>query len=218
MREWLGPEDDELHHAFRKVFGSSGSDFGSQSIGLGGLSDGNRGVQWNAWIEPGSGERWAGVNLEGMKYDRYPVARLIQGELKSPTLPSLAESIEGADRIMLLWARDFWRAGSRPKIVERDIHPTPIRLNLLGKEEWRRALEEALACLDETRNYQGWATQQVTEISRKGEQTRTGKVAPHLKFKVEKQRDHSWESFLQETKLRMQPLYDWVAERTTPAP
>jgi hypothetical protein len=69
MLNWLGLEGDELRWAFRRVFGVHGREFGSPSIRLGGLSDGNDGVQWNAWIDRERRGDWAGVNLEGMKYD-----------------------------------------------------------------------------------------------------------------------------------------------------
>jgi hypothetical protein len=146
------------------------------------------------------------------------VARLIQRELKEPIFPALARTIEGADRIVLLWTRDFWQATARPRIVESDIHPTPKFLAELDEDDWRRSLEGALACLDETRSYQGRATQQVTVISKDGRSSRDGPVSPHLKLKVAAEGDHSWESFLAETRLQLQPLYDWATERAKPAP
>ena len=55
-------------------------DFGSPSRGVLGISDGNEGVQWNAGYRPGDGFVRLGVNLEGMRYDDWPVARLIEQE------------------------------------------------------------------------------------------------------------------------------------------
>jgi len=43
-----------------------------------GTSDGNEGVQWNSSYRPGDGFVWLGVNLEGMGYDDWPVARRIE--------------------------------------------------------------------------------------------------------------------------------------------
>lgn len=215
MLEWLGREGEELHRAFRRVFGE-GFPFGSPAIRIGGLSDGNGGVQWNAAFDPQSEKKWVGVNLEGLKYDGWPVARLIRRELESPTLPALARRLDDAERIEVLWARDFWQATARPRILEGQIRPTPIRLSRLGEEAWHRALDGALACLDETRDFLGRATQQVTlESDRRRVE---GPVSPHLTFKLPMEGTHSWESFLQDAKRRMQPLHDWAGERTALTP
>ncbi len=213
MLDWLGKEGEELRHAFQRVFGE-GFPFGSPSIRIGGLSDGNDGVQWNAWFDPRNEEKWAGVNLEGIKYDGWPVARLIRRELEGPTLPALARGMGDAERIEVLWARDFWQATARPRILEGWIRPTPISLGRLGEEAWRRALDGALACLDEGRDHLGRATQQVTlESDRRRVE---GSVSPHLTFKLLMDPPAPWESFLRDAKQRMQPLYDWVEERTAP--
>ena len=65
---------DALKTCFRDVFGCRGREFGSLSRGVLGISDGNEGVQWNAGYYPRDGAVWLGVNLEGMKYDDWPVA------------------------------------------------------------------------------------------------------------------------------------------------
>ena len=60
-------------------------DFGSPFRGVLGISDGNEGVQLNEY-RPGDGFVWLGVNLEGMQYDDWPVARLIERETSRPLL------------------------------------------------------------------------------------------------------------------------------------
>jgi hypothetical protein len=215
MLEWLGSEGEELHRAFRTVFGE-GFPFGSPSLRTGGLSDGGEGVQWSAGLDPQGGRKWVGVNLEGMKYDGWPVARLIRRELDDPTLPGLVRRMDDAERIEVLWARDFWQAAARPRIMEAQIRPTPIPLGRLGEEAWRRALDGALACLDETRDHLGRATQQVTlESSRRRVE---GPVSPHLTFTLAMHAPLPWETFLHDAKPRMQPLHDWVAARAAPLP
>ena len=77
---------DALKSCFRDVFGCRGREFGSLSRGVLGISDGNEGVQWNAGYYPRDGAVWLGVNLEGMKYDDWPVARLIEREISRPLL------------------------------------------------------------------------------------------------------------------------------------
>ena len=64
---------DALKVLFREVFVCRGRDFGSPSRGVLGISDGNEGVQWNAGYYIRDGAVWLGVNLEGMKYDDWPL-------------------------------------------------------------------------------------------------------------------------------------------------
>ena len=75
-----------------------------------GIDDGNQGVQWNAWVSPGS-VGYVGVNLEGQKYDGWPVARLIQRELGSFSLYKVAKTVDQPEQITVRWARDAWGAG-----------------------------------------------------------------------------------------------------------
>ena len=88
------------HHAaalkscFRDVFGGRGGDVGSPCRGVLGISDGNEGVQWNAGYYPRDGAVWLGVNLEGMKYDDWPVARLNRAR-DLPSAPPDPVSPEG---------------------------------------------------------------------------------------------------------------------------
>ena len=77
---------DALKSCFRDVFECRGREFGSLSRGVLGISDGNEGVQWNAGYYPRDGAVWLGVNLEGMKYDDWPVTRLIEREISRPLL------------------------------------------------------------------------------------------------------------------------------------
>ncbi|MDE2795442.1 MAG: hypothetical protein OXL34_11540 [Gemmatimonadota bacterium] len=56
----------------------------ASSRGILGVSDGIEGVQWNAGCRARDGTVWLGVNLEGIKYDDWPVARLIERELSRP--------------------------------------------------------------------------------------------------------------------------------------
>ena len=71
---------DTLKTCFREVFRCRASDFGSPFRGVLCISDGNEGVQRNAGNGPGDGFDWLGVNFEGLKYDDWPVAGLIERE------------------------------------------------------------------------------------------------------------------------------------------
>lgn len=211
MLDWLGGEGVRLQNAFEQVFGGPARAFGKRSTWIGGLSDGQAGVQWNAGFDPRSRRQWIGVNLEGMKYDDWPVARLITRELKQPTLPDLIRRVGDTGHAELLWSRDYWQATSRPPIVEANIVPTPILLRRLSDSAWREALTGALACLDQDRGYHGRAVQSVTLVA--SGRRMEGAVSPHLAFVLPAAEYRSWEPFLREAKAEMQVFYDWTKER-----
>ena len=77
---------EALKSCFRDVFGCRGREFGSPSRGVLGISDGNEGVPMERRVLPRDGAVWLGINLEGMKYDDWPVARLIKREISGPLL------------------------------------------------------------------------------------------------------------------------------------
>ena len=54
-----------------------GRPFGTPRGRYQGVSDNAEGVQWNAGVDREQGSSWLGVNLEGMAYDDWPIARLI---------------------------------------------------------------------------------------------------------------------------------------------
>ena len=204
---WLGAEGEALRVAFSRVFGAKWRPFGSPSLKLGGLSDGREGVQWNVAYDPRDGARWVGVNLEGMAYDDWPIARLIESELKRPTLVGLVRSTAALRDVILVWHRDYWPAQSRVEIQEQEIAPTPIALGDLTEEMWRQSLDGAAACLDARRKRRGRAVQRVTLMSGRVVE---GEVSPHLMFRWMGRAGSDWEAMMRETKGAMQPLHEWA--------
>jgi hypothetical protein len=207
--DWLGKEGEQLREAFVQVFGADPRPFGSRAMQSGGLSDGNEGVQWNAGYDMRDGFRWLGVNLEGLKYRDWPVARLIRRELESPTLPDLIRRVDAEDSVLVWWARDYWQAASRPAIAERVIPPTPIHASHLTTDHWLEALTGAAGCLASSRG--GRASQEVT-LAKSGKRL-TGEVSPHLTIAISSNGPVSWLDFLKQGKAQLQPFYDWAAER-----
>ena len=119
---------DALKSRFRDVFGCRGREFGSLSRGVLGISDGNEGVQWNAGYYPRDGAIWLGVNLEGMKYDDWPVARLIEREISRPLLLTrYRRKVARPDKVTVLWARDAWQYSARRRIKEANVAPRRSR-------------------------------------------------------------------------------------------
>jgi hypothetical protein len=211
MLEWLGSDGEAMRVAFTKVFGSGPRPFGSPSLKVGGLSDGAEGVQWNVAFDPRDGRQTVGVNLEGITYDDWPIARLIERELDQPTLPLVISRHPGLADVVLLWRREHWQAGSRLAIRESEIAPTPIALEDLGPADWRNALDSAWECLDTGRRRRGRARQTVTLLS--GKRVEDAPVSPHLTFEFRARDSRDWEPMLREARATMRPLYEWTKNR-----
>ncbi|MFM8444441.1 MAG: hypothetical protein ACKN9W_14040 [Methylococcus sp.] len=210
MLEWLGVEGTNLVSAFRKSIHDQPKPWGSPARRLGGLSDGIPGVQWSAGFDPDNRGRWLSVNLEGMKYDNWPIADLILNELDRPLLPGLVSQFGRDINGEIVWQRDYWQVRYRPPIVERYILPTPIMFRELTEALWREALEGARACLDPTRGYRGRAKQEVTPLF--DNRKKTGQVSPHLSLQYLGP-FNGWESFLTEGKARLEPFHEWSSQR-----
>ena len=200
--------------AFNRVFGVNGRPFGSPHSRHEGVSDDAAGVQWNAGIERDEHYAWLGVNLEGMAYDGWPIARFIERELDRPTLPDLCRTLPQAESIVMSWTRDAWQAAARLPIAKIQIGPTPRRLDNLTPEVWRTILLEAYRCLDPDRGHRGRATQTVTLNRGPAEKA----VSPHLHIErvlwrgVSKSQDEA-EAKLVLARDVLMALHQFVADR-----
>ncbi|NTV21635.1 MAG: hypothetical protein HGA57_09695 [Chlorobium limicola] len=197
--------------SFRTLLGIQGRSFGSKTKSYDGISDGYEGVQWNvAVFKDRQGKARLGVNLEGMKYDGWPIARFIEYELGHRGL--LALHVE-KEKIHVGFERDAWQVTDRPAIEEKSIGCSGMLLDDLTDIQWKKTLEEAYACLDESNNYRGRAKQLVT-LSKSGIEKEM-EVSPHLTI-------YTWiwssvPSDLPEAKMLMQkgfnrllPVYEYV--------
>ncbi len=197
-------------NSFNFILGVKGKDFGKGK----GVSDDNKGVQWNIAITE-NGEAKLGVNLEGMKYKNWPISTFLKEELDNPRLPSLTK-ITGANKIHIRLYRDAWQYQNRPPIKER-IEGSDSLLSELTEPVWRKMLNEAYNCLNANKKHRGRAKQKVTLIS-SGEEKEM-EVSPHLNIYT-----HAWSSIpiseedakskLHEAFSRLNPLYDFVKERS----
>ncbi len=211
---WLGSEGDEMYSAFRLVFDPQAEAFGGPPLGHGGLTDGNQGVQWNATFFPTLGERRVGVNLEGIRYDGWPIWRLISRELREPTFPELVADLDAASRIIVRWERDCWQASSRRAILEQEIEPSPMPASELTPEAWRKMLRQAADCLAPANGTLKRAKRSVTLAA--NHQQRVADVSPHLMIHVQADGPVAWLQLMQEARTELQPIYDWVVERSRP--
>ena len=207
---------DTLKTLFRDIFQCRGRDFGSPSRGVLGISDGNEGVQWNAGYYPRDGAVWLGVNLEGMKYDDWPVARLIEREISRPLLLTrYRPQVARPDKVTVLWSRDAWQYSARRAIKEANIAPTPVALERLDGEGWAEVLRGARECLDPRRRHRGRRRVPVTLLPSKRypwERQVAMDVSPHLKI---------WTPMvgitsraMREGRYDLEALYGFVGERS----
>jgi hypothetical protein len=168
---------------FRDLFACEGRRFGSRSLGVLGISDGCEGVQWNAAYHERDKTARLGVNLEGMLYDGWPVARLIEREISHPLLlTEYRGRIPRPEMVTVRWWRDAWQVSSRVSIKESRLPPTPIALDRLDGDGWAHALREARECMDPERGYRGRRRTKVTLRSSGRIVERW--VSPHLQFTV----------------------------------
>jgi hypothetical protein len=200
---------DLITDSFRTLLGIQGRSFGGKTKSYDGISDGYEGVQWNvAVFKDRPGRARLGVNLEGMKYDGWPIARFIEHELGDRGL--LALQVE-KEKIHVGFERDAWQVTDRPAIEEKSIGCSGMLLDDLTDIQWKKTLEEAYACLDKSNSYRGRAKQVVTKSGIEKEM----EVSPHLTI-------YTWiwssvPSDLQEAKMLMQkgfdrllPVYEYV--------
>lgn len=208
---WLGSEGAELWSAFQLVFGPHVRAFGSAALGHGGASDGNEGVQWNATVFRDSGERRVGVNLEGIKYDGWPIGRLISRELRDATLPGLVQELPDLTDVVIRFERDAWQASNRIAIEEQEIAPSPMPLSELTDAAWQQMLREARGCLRPAAGSFMRVKRTVKPLSGEAKQA---EVSPHLMVYVRADSVTSWLQFMQAAKARLEPIYHWALDES----
>jgi hypothetical protein len=189
--------------------------FGSVSLGWLGVCDGAEGVQWNTWLHRGEHAAYVGVNLEGMKYDGWPIARFIEREFRYPRLFDVVQQLVAPQSIQMIFQRDAWRFASRPAIEERHIGLSGRAVTEIRADGWKRTLQEAYECLDPHRGHRHRGRQTVTTKSGRVELS----VSPHLQFRQRisdvANEQPEWASRLRRAKEALQPLYDYVKEQSS---
>ena len=208
---------EDLIEAFGAEWGVGVTDehrFGSASIGLLGVCDGATGVQWNTWFHLRENVAYVAVNLEGKKYDGWPIARFIEREFRRPRLFEVVRQVASPESTELIVHRDAWRFASRPNIEERHIGLSERALIDIDPDGWKKTLEEAYQCLDANQGHRHRGRQMVTTQSGRVELP----VSPHLQFRrriseaADAQRE--WALLLRRARIDLQPLYDFVKEQS----
>jgi hypothetical protein len=210
---------DDLIAAFAAEFGITPSDdnrFGASAHQLTGVCDGASGVQWNTWMSFRENSAYLGVNLEGMKYDGWPIARYIEREFNHPRLFEVRALLAAPDTIELILHRDAWQVSARPPIDERHIGLNGRTLPEIDLDGCKATLQEAYTCLRIVNGRVRRARQVVTTKSGPRELP----VSPHLQFRqriseaVDGHRD--WSSSLRGAREALAPMYEYVKEQSAP--
>ena len=166
-----------LELGFKSFFKVEPRPFGQKNFSKKGFSDNCNGVQWNTSIDRDTGVATLGVNLEGMKYQDWPIARFLIREKSESKIPGLSTQA-GADEVYVGLYRDAWQAAARLIIEERFIIGNDILLSDLNSELWSDMIDEALLCLNSENDFRGRKTQSVT-IKKTGKVVEK-EVSPHL--------------------------------------
>lgn len=171
----------DLLQSFCETLGVKGRAFGQLNKPFFGMSDGDEGVQWNISVNTQMDNIRIGVNLEGMMYKDWPIARLIESELSHPELLNAIPQLDNPEAIFMTFYRDAWQVASRPEIKEKYIGGKIFPLDALTHDCWHSILVEAQGCLDEKYDYRKRNTQDVTLVKKDGHHVvRAMPVSPHL--------------------------------------
>jgi hypothetical protein len=179
--------------------------FGSASLGWLGVCDGAAGVQWNTWLHRREDSADV-VNLEGLKYDDWPIARFIEREFRHPRLFEVTRQLAAPESIQMMFHRDVWRYAARPAIEERHIGLSRQALAQVDPNGWKRTLQEAYECLDPDCGHRRRGRQIVTTKGGRVELS----VSPHLLFRQRISDAAEGQA--------LQPLYDYVKSNRPPSP
>ena len=206
---------DDFGRAFASVFQPAKGPrmFGAANRRHQGFSDDHDGVQWNAGVDRQRRVVTVGVNLEGMKYNGWPIARFIEAEQSRALLPALAMTFEHADATELWFSRDAWQASSRLDIDQHFGPAPPVCLNGLTAAMWQEMLAEAYECLDPSKGHRGRARQYVTLSTGEREMA----VSPHLKIKHVVRRSvdlRGLDEALASAKAKLQPVRELIQRQS----
>ncbi len=173
-------------------------------------------MQWNAGVDRQRGVVTVGVNLEGMKYDDWPIATFLLKERARPGLPEVLRRSPEIRRLEVWLERDCWQAAARLPISESFIGPeAPLAADRLSDPWWADMVSRALECLDQERHHRGRARQEVTLV-RSGKAVKD--VSPHLQVKYVLSQVAATEEALERGRTTLVAVYDYISQRAARVP
>jgi hypothetical protein len=202
---------DTEYAAILQLFSSElkikGKPFGQLNTPRFGISDGNRGVQWNLAINSDTNEIRIGVNLEGSENTG---GWLITDFIRSnPDIRTLRVQLQDPDHVFLTITRDAWQGPSRLAIREKYIGGRVFPVSTITEDTWTRILAEALSCLDEDRDHRGRKRNQPVTLESDGRVLERD-VSPHLTIWKSLQMGPDIDARICSAIEELKPVYDWV--------
>jgi hypothetical protein len=202
---------DTEYAAVLQLFSSElkikGKPFGQLNTRRFGISDGNRGVQWNLAVNSETNEIRIGINLEGSANTG---GWLIADFIKSnPSIRALRVQLEDPDHVFLAITRDAWQGPSRLAIREKYIGGQVFPVSAITEDTWTKVLAEALSCLDEDRDHRGRNRNQPVTLESNGRVLERD-VSPHLTIWRSLQMGADIDDEICSAIAELKPVYDWV--------
>ncbi|MFK8067432.1 MAG: GIY-YIG nuclease family protein [Gammaproteobacteria bacterium] len=210
----IKPEHMEILHSFTTLLKVKGRPFGQSNKTVFGISDGNKGVQWNLGIWSSTSDIKLGVNLEGsQKTGLWLITPFILSEMKSPSIEAVKTKVNtNLNDITIKFSRDAWQGASRLNITEKYIGGRKFSLSEIDEKLWKSILAEALTCLNEENKYRGRKRKQLVTLEN-GNKKVEKDISPHLTIQVKIKNDENIINNLQKGIEILQPIYHWVNER-----
>ena len=205
--------------SFKARMGGVTKSFGPQISPSFGLCDDAKGVQWNLKVKRDLGEAHLGVNLEGMIYNgSIPIIRLIELELKQPSLEAVKAKVGQPNQFIFSLVRDAWRVTTRPEIKEHHFGGRRHLLSEVDNQLWTKMLLEARKCFHGSRGSYTRVKQWVTAWEGKEWVRKEYPVCPHLHIGTildidPTSRDQEkLDRTMDEAFTRLRPIYKWAFE------
>ncbi len=210
----IRPEQVEILQSFTSLLKVKGRPFGQIGKPYFGISDGEKGVQWNLAIHSDTGAIKLGVNLEGsQKTGLWLIAPFILSELNNPTIKELKANLDvNLNDITVIFSRDAWQGAGRLSIVEQYLGGRKFSLSEIDEKLWKSILEEALTCLDESKRRKGRKKKQLVTL-KNGNRKVEKDISPHLTIQIKIENDGDIINNLQKGIEKLKPVYNWVNER-----
>lgn len=201
----------ELLQIFTSSLKVKGRPFGQLNKPTFGISDVNKGVQWNLSVNTITGNIRLGVNLEGsQKTGRWLISPFI---LNKPNIERIKSEVSNPKDVIIGFYRDAWQGASRLNIKEKELGGREYPLADLNQGTWNLLLEEALSCLDENRNYRGRKRNQTVTLESDGKPL-IKDISPHLTIWKFLSMEGDVEANIKNTISELQPVYNWVIKAT----
>ena len=175
-----------------------------------GAHDGSEGVQWHVSLDRQDMiTRRFSVNLEGLAYKDWPIAKFIARELEQPKLFDAVTAIEKPELVQVHLTRDAWKGPRTRVAVERWSLLSRQPVHKLSPALWRSSLNEARRCLAGPDG--GRAKARLLRV--KTHLTEDLEISPHLNFGIELTAEGTVEERVMELRRAMKllvPLHEFA--------